>query len=134
MIRMLLDSNVQSCPIQSLEIQIDFLCEQCRTLIEKLSTIKAFSALHQLKIMIVNFDDTTTVGLYVHYLKLIFKNPSLNYFELGSIPDFIFSELKLWFLPDNIYFSQIRPFTMYTRSDRPNSLLFKFNDKSVSAS
>ena len=131
---MLLDSNVRNCQVQNLEIQVDFLCEQCRALIEKLATIKAFSALHQLKIIIVNFDDTTTVGLYVHYLKFIFKNPSLKYFELGSIPDFIFSELKLWFLPDNIYFSQIRSFTMFTRNDNPNSLLFRFNDQPIPAS
>ena len=122
---MLMDrNNVQNPSVKKLEIQVDFLCSSCKMFLQQLSATPQYSGLRYFKLNVVNFNDMSTVGLYVHYLRLIFCIPSLEYFEMGSIPNLIFEELKMWFLPDNIYFSQIRSFTMFTKG---NNLLFKFH-------
>ena len=121
-----LDSKIQNCDVKTLEIQTDFLCCQCRVFLMNLSALQTFSGLRNLIINLVNFNLSSTVGLYVHLFKIIFNIPSLESFEIRNIDSVIFQELKLWFHPDNIYFSRIRPFVFYTKSD---SFLLRFGSK-----
>ena len=110
-----------------LELQVDFLCLNSRCFLETLS--ERFSELEYFKLQIVNFHDGQTVGLFIHYIKMIFRIASLEYFEISSIPINIFEELKLWFIPGNIYFCNIRPFLMLLKPKSPNCMLFKFQGK-----
>ena len=114
---------------KSLELQVDFLCQASRHFLETLDYCDSFSELENFKIHIVNFHDGQTVGLYVHYIKMIFKISSLKYFEISSIPFSIFEELKLWFVPGNIYFCKIRPFSIFLKPKSPNCMLFVFKGK-----
>ena len=118
-----------SSKYRRLELQIDFLCQASRHFLETLDSRDSFSGLDYIKVHIVNFHDAQTVGLYVHYIKMIFRIPSLHYFEITSIPINIFEELKLWFIPGNIYFSKIRSFTMFLKPKTQNCMLFKFIGK-----
>ena len=128
---MILDSKIQLCDIKTLEVQVDFLCDQCRGLLEKIPSILPFSGLTKLKVRCISYNDIPTVGLYVHFFKMIFKFASLEWFEIRDIPDLIFPELKLWFLPDNIYFSQLREFTIFTHHTA-SRLLFRFTGPPLS--
>ena len=115
-----------------LEIQTDFMSVQCRDFIVQLSTnstIKPFSRLKHLTINLVNFNITSTVGLYVHLFRVIFNMESLESFEIRNIDPLIFEELKLWFQPDNIYFSRIRSFTFSDSQLESNSFILKFGLK-----
>lgn len=105
---------------------------QCRDFIVQLSTnstIKPFSRLKHLTINLVNFNITSTVGLYVHLFRVIFNMESLESFEIRNIDPLIFEELKLWFQPDNIYFSRIRSFTFSDSQLESNSFILKFGLK-----
>ena len=82
--------------------------------------------------MIINlhFNFSSTVGLYVHLIKLIFKIQSLESFEIRNIDPVIFDELRLWFLPEKKYFSRIRTFQVFTKAiDSPDSFLLRFITK-----
>merc|ERR1712241_157518 len=107
-----------------LELQVDFLCLNSRCFLETLS--ERFTGLEYFKLNIVNFHDGQTVGLFIHYIKMIFRISSLEYFEISSIPNNIFEELKLWFIPGNIYFCNIRPFLMFLKPKSLICMLFKF--------
>jgi len=120
-----LESKLQHNSIKRLEIQLDFLCDQCRSFLEKLPGLMIFSSLEKLKVNCINYNDTPTVGLYVHFLKMIFKFAPLKYFELTNIPPSVYEELKAWFMPGNMYFTQIRQFTFFTKPPIGNCLLFK---------
>jgi len=122
---LILESQLQHNSIKKLEIQLDFLCDQCRSFLEKLPALTIFSSMEKLTVNCINYNDTPTVGLYVHFLKMIFHFAPLVYFEIDNIPSSIFEELKAWFLPGNMYFSQIRPFTFYIKPAIRNCLLFK---------
>ena len=78
---------------------------------------------------IVNFNLSSTVGLYVHLFKVIFNIQSLESFEIRNIDPVIFGELKMWFLPDNIYFSRIRTFKFFLKPTSPDCFLIKFGVK-----
>jgi len=121
-----LESQLKHNSIKRLEIQLDFLCDQCRSFLEKLPGLLIFSTLEKLKVNCINYNDTPTVGLYVHFLKMIFKFPPLKYFELTNIPSSVYEELKAWFMPGTMYFNQIRHFTFFTKPSIRNCLLFKF--------
>ena len=112
-----------------LELQVDFLCQASRHFLETLDASNSFSLLEYLKVHIVNFHDGQTVGLYVHYIKMIFKISTLQYFEISRIPINIFEELKLWFMPGNIYFCKIRSFSLLLKPKCPNCMLFVFKGK-----
>ena len=120
---------IETSRLKRLELQIDFLCQASRNFLETLDASNNFSLLEYLKVQIVNFHDGQTVGLYVHYIKMIFKIPSLQYFEISRIPINIFEELKLWFMPGNIYFGKIRSFTLFIKPKCPNCMLFVFKGK-----
>ena len=110
-----------------LEIQVDFFCQSCRSFLENVSAgDDIVNGLTYLKVHVVNFHDGHTIGLYVHCIKLIFRMSTIQFFEIASIPSQVFEELKLWFIPDNIYFSKIRPFAMFLNQNIPNCMLFKF--------
>ena len=79
----------------------------------------------------LHFNFSSTVGLYVHLIKLIFNIQSLESFEIKNIDPVIFDELRLWFLPDNIYFSRIRPFSLFVKPSSPDRFLLKFPLKEV---
>ena len=122
----MLDSPIREADVKSLEIQTDFMCAQCRIFLELLSTTKPFGRLKHLTINLVNFNNTSTVGLYVYLFKVIFKLESLESFEIRNLDNLIYEELRPWFQPDNIYFSRIRSFTF---SDFPERFVFKFGLK-----
>eukprot|EP00090_Calanus_glacialis_P018231 TRINITY_DN2829_c0_g2_i1.p1 TRINITY_DN2829_c0_g2~~TRINITY_DN2829_c0_g2_i1.p1 ORF type:complete len:259 (-),score=49.68 TRINITY_DN2829_c0_g2_i1:55-831(-) len=125
---LILESKLKPNSIKRLEIQLDFLCDQCRKFLEKLPGILIFTSLERLKVNCINYNDTPTVGLYVHFLKMIFNFAPLKSFELSNIPESIYEELKAWFMPGNMYFSQIRQFEFYTKPLTGNCLLFLFGD------
>ena len=124
---LILESKLQHNSIKRLEIQLDFLCDQCRSFLEKLPGLLIFATLEKLKVNCINYNDTPTVGLYVHFLKMIFNFAPLKCFELSNIPLPIYEELKAWFMPGNMYFSQIRQFKFFTNPLSRNCLLFKFD-------
>lgn len=124
---LILESKLQHNSIKRLEIQLDFLCDQCRSFLEKLPGLLIFSSLEKLKVNCINYNDTPTVGLYVHFLKMIFNFAPLKCFELTNIPPSIYEELKAWFMPGNMYFSQIRQFVFFTKPETNNCLLFNFD-------
>jgi len=123
-----LESDLKNCNVQTLEVQTDFLCAECRLFLAHISDIPPFSRLKHLKINL-HFNFSSTVGLYVHLIKLIFNIQSLESFEIKNIDPVIFDELRLWFLPDNIYFSRIRSFQIFTKANSPDSFLLKFVTK-----
>lgn len=124
-----LESDLKTCSVQSLEIQTDFLCAECRSFLTQLSNIPTFSRLKHL-IINLHFNFSSTVGLYVHLIKLIFKIQSLESFEIRNIDPAIFDELRLWFRPEKKYFSRIRTFQVFTKAnDSPDSFLLKFITK-----
>ena len=124
-----LESDLKTCNVQSLEIQTDFLCAECRSFLTQLSNIPTFSRLKHL-IINLHFNFSSTVGLYVHLIKLIFKIQSLESFEIRNIDPAIFDELRLWFRPEKKYFSRIRTFQVFTKAnDSPDSFLLKFITK-----
>ena len=114
--------------MKSLEVQTDFLCAECRLFLAQIPDLKTFSELKHLKINL-NFNLSSTVGLYVHLIKVIFKIQTLESFEIRNIDPVIFGELKMWFLPENIYFSRIRPFHIYTKANSPDCFLLIFETK-----
>eukprot|EP00092_Neocalanus_flemingeri_P036574 GFUD01039821.1.p1 GENE.GFUD01039821.1~~GFUD01039821.1.p1 ORF type:complete len:261 (-),score=38.94 GFUD01039821.1:46-828(-) len=124
---LILESKLKHNSIKRLEIQLDFLCDQCRSFLEKLPGLLIFNTLEKLRVNCINYNDTPTVGLYVHFLKMIFNFAPLKYFELTNIPLSIFEELKAWFLPGNMYFSQIRSFKFFTKPSIRNCLFFIFD-------
>lgn len=124
-----LESPLRKSDVKSLEIQTDFMCVQCRDFLVQLSSIKPFSRLKHLRINLVNFNISSTVGLYVHLFKIIFNIESLESFEIRNIDPLIYEELKLWFQPDNIYFSRIRSFTLSDRQTEPHCFILKFGLK-----
>jgi len=123
------ESKLKNCDIKSLEIQTDFLCPQCRSFLTQISAVPAFYGLRNLIINLVNFNMSSTVGLYVHLFKVIFNIPSLESFEIRNIDSVIFGELKHWFQPNNIYFSRIRPFVFFIKSSSEDCFLLKFGQK-----
>ena len=112
--------------IRNLEIQLDFLCDKCRSFLEKLPEFLIFSKLEKLKVVCINYNTSPTVGLYVHFLKMIFRFRPLKIFQLENIPSDIIDDLKEWFLPGNMYFSQIRKFAFHPKLPF-NRLLFHFD-------
>jgi len=127
LLTLILDSKLQHNSIKNLEIQLDFLCDMCRSFLQKIPDLHIFSSLEHLKVNCINYNNTPTVGLYVHFLKMIFNFESLRTFELSNIPLPIYEDLKGWFMPGNMYFSQIRPFIFYTKPSLKNCLLFELN-------
>ena len=115
--------------LKSLEIQTDFLCADCRFFLTNISVLPILSGLKHLIVNIVNFNLSSTVGLYVHLFKVIFNIQSLESFEIRNIDPVIFGELKMWFLPDNIYFSRIRTFKFFLKPNSPDCFLIKFGVK-----
>ena len=105
------------------------MCVQCRDFLVQLSSIKPLSRLKHLTINLVNFSITSTVGLYVHLIKVIFNIDSLERFDMKNIDPLIFEELKPWFQPDNIYFSRIRSFTFSDSRLESNCFTLKFGLK-----
>ena len=129
LLKTVLESPLQHSDLTVLEIQTDFMCVQCRDFLVQLSTIRPCSRLKHLRINLVNFNITSTVGLYVHLFKTIFNIESLESFEIRNIDPLIFEELKLWFQPDNIYFSRIRSFTFSDSQLELYSFILKFGLK-----
>jgi len=127
LLTLILDSKLQHNSIKNLEIQLDFLCEMCRSFLQKIPDLHIFASLENFKVNCINYNNTPTVGLYVHFLKMIFNFSSLKTFELSNIPVAIFEELKAWFLPGNLYFSQIRRFVFYTKPLLNNCIFFKLD-------
>ena len=72
----------------------------------------------------MNHQESSTVGIFVHLLKQIFKIDTLQSFKLNNVPNFIFQELLTWFHPDKISFSQIRSFQLKIDSDSES---FEYN-------
>jgi len=127
LLTLILDSRLQHNSIKNLEIQLDFLCDMCRSFLQKIPDLHIFASLVKLKVNCINYNNTPTVGLYVHFLKMIFNFAPLRTFELANIPLSIFEDLKAWFMPGNMYFSQIRKFVFYTKPSVKNCLLFHFD-------
>ena len=127
LLTLILDSKLQHNSIKNLEIQLDFLCDMCRSFLQKIPDLHIFSCLENLKVNCINYNNTPTVGLYVHFLKMIFNFRTLKTFELSNIPLPIYEDLKGWFMPGNMYFSQIRPFLFFTKPLLKNCLLFELD-------
>ena len=125
----MLETPLRHSDVRNLEIQTDFMCVQCRDFLVQLSSIKPLSRLKHLTINLVNFSITSTVGLYVHLIKVIFNIDSLERFDMKNIDPLIFEELKPWFQPDNIYFSRIRSFTFSDSRLESNCFTLKFGLK-----
>ena len=122
----LLNFSLPNNFIESLELQYDFYCESCRELLKQIccDTSKTYCQLTNFVLTIVNHQESSTVGIFVHLLKQIFKIDTLQSFKLNNVPNFIFQELLTWFHPDKISFSQIRSFQLKIDSD---SEFFEYN-------
>lgn len=125
MLIMILESKLQL--IRKLEIELDFLCDKCKSFLKKLPDLTIFSTLETLIVNCINYNDTPTVGLYIYFIKMMFTLSNLKYLTIANIPISLFDEIFVWFLPENQYFSQIRRFAVSKKSKFNYCLFFELD-------
>jgi len=110
--------------IRKLRIGMDFVCVDCRRLLQ-LEPVDRFSTfesilpnLETLKLQALSSSVAPTVGLYAYFIKKIIKHERLKHFYLTEIPDEIFDELRLWFDDSRAYFRSVRNFSLRNDSKR----------------
>ena len=121
------ETEVNLKKLKVLKIQMEFTCLSCRELLNSLSSCDKLENMKYLQINMGPFKETITVGLCVYSFKLMFRITSLDFLEISKIPNSMLEELKLWFLPDIVYFSRLRPFELLENSlTRDDSIMIKF--------
>ena len=107
--------------IRKLEIGIDFVCVDCRKLLQlesarqdRFSTFDSILPnLQYLKLRIFTSNSVNpTCGLYAYFVKKILQHERLKHLQLVGISDEIFEELKTWFHESRSYFRTVRNFEL----------------------